>query len=61
MMQRDRVGVTVGVIVAALFLSSIVLEVPKAYSEVYIGGQIGTAVVGNSLTSVGLTDIGSPP
>lgn len=60
MMQRHRVRTTVGVIVAALLLSSMVLEVPKAYSEAYIGGQIGTAVMGNSLTRGELTDIGSP-
>ena len=62
MMQRDRVRITVGVIVAALFLSSMVLGVPKAYSEAYIGGQIGTTlpgwslIPGNRLTSVELTE-----
>lgn len=56
MMQRDRVGGTVGVIVAALLLASMVLGVPKAYSEAYIGGQIGTTLTGNRLTSVELTD-----
>lgn len=66
MMQRATVGGTVGVIVAALFLSSMVLGVPDAYSEAYIGGQIGTAlpgfslIPGNTLTNVELTDL-SPP
>ena len=63
MMQRYTVGGTVGVIVAALFLSSMVLEVPKAHSEAYIGGQIGTTlpgggglIPGNRLTNVELNE-----
>jgi opacity protein-like surface antigen len=40
---------------------SLHLAVHNAHSEAYIGGQIGTVVAGNSLTSVELTDIGAPP
>jgi opacity protein-like surface antigen len=61
MIQRNIAGVTGGAIAAALLLSSMVLEVPKAYSEAYIGGQIGTTlpewslIPGNRLTNVELT------
>jgi opacity protein-like surface antigen len=45
----------------AVLLVTLFVAVPKAHPEAYIGGQIGTAVAGNSLTGVELTDIGSPP
>jgi opacity protein-like surface antigen len=61
MKQRSTAWLFEGIFVAALLMSSMVLAVPKAYSEAYIGGQIGTAVAGNSLKSVELTDIGGPP
>ena len=41
----------------------LVLSVTSAYSEVYVGGQIGTTFFGdnNKLTRVDLTDLGGPP
>lgn len=48
-------------ICGVVLLMSILVGVPNAHPEAYIGGQIGTSVAGNSLTSVELTDIGSPP
>jgi len=41
----------------------LVLSVSSAYSEVYIGGQIGTTFFGdnNKLTRIDLTDLGGPP
>lgn len=41
----------------------LVLSVSSAYSEVYVGGQIGTTFFGdnNKLTRVDLTDLGGPP
>ena len=55
MKQRHTTWAFGGVCAVAL-LVSIVLAVPNAYPEAYIGGQIGTTVAGNSLTSVELTD-----
>lgn len=54
-MRRHAPVTFVGACAAAL-LVSIVLAVPNAYPEAYIGGQIGTTIAGNSLTSVELTD-----
>ena len=41
----------------------LVLSVSNAYSEMYVGGQIGTTFFGdnNKLTRVDLTDLGGPP
>lgn len=41
------------VLVVTLFLS---LTVSNAYSEMYLGGQVGSSVMGNSLTDAKLTD-----
>lgn len=45
---------------AAILLS---LNVSSAYSEMYIGGQVGTTFIGdnNKLTKVDLIDLGGPP
>ena len=45
---------------AVLLLS---LSVSSAYSEMYIGGQVGTTLIGdnNKLTKVDLIDLGGPP
>lgn len=42
---------------------ALILIVPTAYSEIYIGGQIGTTLFGdnNKLARVDLTDLGGPP
>lgn len=39
------------------------LNAPDAYSEMYVGGQIGTTLIGdnNKLTRVDLTDLSGPP
>ncbi len=51
------------IVTLLLMLLSPVLNVPRAYSELYIGGQIGTTLFGdnNKLTRVDLTDLGDPP
>ena len=54
-MRRHATSASGGSCAAAL-LVSIVLAVPNAYPEAYIGGQIGTSIAGNSLDSVELTD-----
>jgi opacity protein-like surface antigen len=41
---------------ASLLLALSVSNAYNAYSEMYIGGQIGTSIAGNSLTDVELTD-----
>ncbi len=55
MKQTRSVQVLFGASAAALFLS-MVLTVPNVYPEAYIGGQIGTTIGGNKLSSVALTD-----
>lgn len=51
------------IVTLLLMLLSPVLNVPNAYSELYIGGQVGTTLFGdnNKLTRVDLTDLGDPP
>jgi opacity protein-like surface antigen len=44
------------VICATTLLLSSLLVAPTAYSEMYIGGQVGTSVIGHSLTDVELND-----
>ncbi len=56
LVMRGHAPVTFVGACAAALLVSIVLAVPNAYPEAYIGGQIGTTIAGNSLTSVELTD-----
>src|SRR3989304_10617163 len=55
MKQTPSAQAVFGTCGVALLLSS-VLAAPNAYPEAHIGGQIGTTVAGNSLTSVELTD-----
>jgi len=60
MKQHYAVRAFFGICATTLLLSSLLVGVPTAYSEMYIGGQIGTSVIGNSLTDVELNDF-SPP
>ncbi len=54
-----------GIGMRALWLTAVLmsLSVSSAYSEMYIGGQVGTTFFGdnNKLTRVDLTDLGGPP
>ncbi len=65
MKQRCPAGVYTWIFTATLLHASLtsVLTIPNAYSEVYVGGQIGTTLFGdnNKLTRVDLTDLGGPP
>ena len=65
MKQRCPAWVYKWIFTATLAHASLtsVLTVPKAYSEMYVGGQIGTTFFGdnNKLTRVDLTDLGGPP
>lgn len=56
MKPRHALRASFGFCATTLLLSSLWCTVPTAYSETYIGGQIGTSVSGNSLTEVELTD-----
>ena len=64
MKQSHTTWLCSGIFTATLLHMSLtpVLNVSKAYSEMYIGGQIGTTFFGdnNKLTRVDLTDL-SPP
>ncbi len=65
MKQRCPAWVYKWIFTAMLLHASLtsVLTVPNAYSEMYVGGQIGTTFFGdnNKLTRVDLTDLGGPP
>jgi opacity protein-like surface antigen len=65
MKQSHTTWLCSGIFTATLLHLSLtpVLNVSKAYSEMYIGGQIGTTLLGdnNKLTRVDLTDFGGPP
>ena len=54
-----------GIGMRALWLTAVLmsLSVSSAYSEMYIGGQVGTTFFSdnNKLTRVDLTDLGGPP
>jgi hypothetical protein len=54
-------GISMRVVWLTLLL--LPLSISSAYSEMYIGGQVGTTFFGdnNKLTKVDLTDLGNPP
>jgi opacity protein-like surface antigen len=56
MKQQHGAWAISGICAMTLMMSSLVLEVPNAYPEAYIGGQIGTTIAMNKLKSVDLTD-----
>lgn len=56
MKQRYAALACSGVCATMLLFSPLLVAVPTAYSETYIGGLIGTSVSGNSLTEAELTD-----
>lgn len=56
MKQQHSTWAISGICAIALTICSLILAVPNAYPEAYIGGQIGTAIKGNKLARVDLTD-----
>jgi opacity protein-like surface antigen len=56
MKQSRTTWLCSGIFATTLVIGSLLLPVPNAYSEAYIGAQIGTSVTGNSLTDIELTD-----
>ncbi|MBX3329329.1 MAG: outer membrane beta-barrel protein [Nitrospira sp.] len=56
MKQSRTIWLCSGIFATTLLIGSLLLTVPNAYPEAYIGAQIGTSVTGNSLTDVELTD-----
>ncbi|MDH5192593.1 MAG: hypothetical protein OEW32_02795, partial [Nitrospira sp.] len=59
--RRNGLGIEMQAVWFAVFL--LFLSVSSAYSEMYIGGQVGTTFIGdnNKLARVDLTDLGGPP